>query len=81
MNQLHEIIAKTRKAQGLSQLQLAQAAGISRASLSLLERGAASDLGYRKIQRIAARLGLELRLLPQAAMPTLDDLLEENRRG
>lgn len=81
MNQLSQTIIQYRKAQGLSQTQLAQAAGISRASLSLLERGAATDLGFRKIERVAARLGLELRLQTKSAMPTLDDLLEENSRG
>ena len=73
-------IAERRKALKLSQAALARKAGVSRATLDALENGRAGELGFSKIARLLAALGLELKL--QAATshrPTLDELLEEDR--
>jgi len=73
-------IAERRKKLKLSQTALARRAGISRATLDALENGRAGELGFSKVTRLLAALGLELKL--QAAgphRPTLDELLQEDR--
>ena len=39
----------------------------------------AGELGYAKLSRILAVLGLEFALREASPRPTLDDLMEENR--
>jgi transcriptional regulator with XRE-family HTH domain len=73
-------IAESRKNLKLSQAALASTAGVSRATLEALENGRSGELGFTKLTKILAVLGLELKL--QAASsnrPTLDELLEEDR--
>jgi len=72
-------VAEQRKKQKLSQTELARKAGISRATLDALENGRAGELGFAKLVKLLAALGLELKL--QAATshrPTLDELLQED---
>jgi transcriptional regulator with XRE-family HTH domain len=72
-------IVAARKLRKLSQSQVAQLAGISLRTMNLLENGRATDLGYSKLTRILAAVGLELRLGPlESRRPTLDDLLRED---
>ncbi len=72
-------LAAARKTGRLSQSELAQRAGVSRPTIALVENGRASELGYSKLARILAVVGLELKLQPIAPeRPTLDDLLEES---
>ena len=73
-------IAEQRKKLKLSQTVLAREAGISRATIDALENGRAGELGFTKLTKLLATVGLELKL--QAASshrPTLDELLEEDR--
>jgi transcriptional regulator with XRE-family HTH domain len=73
-------IAKRRKKLKLSQAELGRKAGVSRATIDALENGRAGELGFAKLTKLLAALGLELNL--QAASshrPTLDELLEEDR--
>jgi transcriptional regulator with XRE-family HTH domain len=73
-------IAEHRKKLKLTQTELALKVGVSRATLDALENGRAGELGFAKITKLLAALGLELKL--QAARshrPTLDELLQENR--
>jgi HTH-type transcriptional regulator / antitoxin HipB len=73
-------IALRRKALGLSQLELAIRARVSRATLQALESGRIGELGFSKVSNILIALGLELRIHEASARrPTLDELLEENR--
>jgi transcriptional regulator with XRE-family HTH domain len=75
----HEI-ARHRKKLKLSQAELAQKAGISRATLEALENGRTGELGYLKLAKLLAALGLELKLQPAGSQrPTLDELLQEDR--
>jgi HTH-type transcriptional regulator / antitoxin HipB len=77
---LGEEIAKRRKSLKLSQAALAGKAVISRATLDALENGRERELGFSKITRLLAALGLDLILQPaRAHRPTLDELLEEFR--
>jgi transcriptional regulator with XRE-family HTH domain len=73
-------IATRRKKLKISQSALAQAAGISRATLGALENGRSGELGFSKVAKILAALGLELKVSEaQPRRPTLDELLEEDR--
>jgi len=73
-------VAERRKALKLSQMALARRAGISRATLDALENGRAGEIGFSKLTKVLAVLGLELKLLAAGSeRPTLDELLEEDR--
>lgn len=72
-------IAQRRKALGLSQAQLAQAAATSLRTINALENGRAHEIGFHKLTRILAALGLELRLQEaNNQRPTLEDLRNES---
>jgi transcriptional regulator with XRE-family HTH domain len=61
--QLAEIgtaVRHRREALGLSQQALARLAGLSRATINQLERGALTDLGVAKLVRVLGLLGLDL---------------------
>ena len=73
-------IAKQRKGLKLSQAELSHKAGISRATLDALENGRAGELGFSKLTRLLAVLGLELALQKASSeRPTLDELMQEDR--
>lgn len=72
-------IASARKEKQLNQMELARKAGVSRSTIDLLENGRAREIGYSKLIRILAAVGLELRLQAMTSeRPTLDDLLKES---
>jgi len=73
-------IAARRKTVKVSQATLARRARVSRATLDALENGRAGELGFSKVTRLLAALGLELTLQPASSQrPTLDQLLQEDR--
>ena len=74
-----EEIAKRRKTAGLSQIELAKRALVSRSTLESLENGRIGELGYAKINRILMALGLEFKMQEMnLSRPTLDELMIEN---
>ena len=81
LNSVGGQIAERRKALKLSQSALARKAGVSRATLDALENGRAGELGFAKIARLLAALGLELKLTAAVGSqrPTLDELMQEDR--
>lgn len=64
IQELGAAIRRARNARGLTQQQLAAAAGLSRNTLNRLENGLFPDLGVKKAQAILEELGLELTLKP-----------------
>jgi len=77
-NYIGREIASRRKAARWTQAELAQKASISRPTLDALENGRTSELGFAKIIRVLAALGLDLKLQEaNQQRPTLDDLLNE----
>jgi transcriptional regulator with XRE-family HTH domain len=73
-------IAERRKKLRLTQAELARKAGISRATLDALENARIGELGFSKLAKLLAALGLELKLEPAGSRrPTLEELLEEDR--
>ena len=80
LTSLGDQIALRRKTLKLSQSELASQASISRATLDALENGRAGEMGFSKVTRLLAALGLELTLQPASAQrPTLDELMQEDR--
>jgi transcriptional regulator with XRE-family HTH domain len=75
-----EEIAAQRKRLKLSQAELSRKAGISRATLDALENGRAGELGFSKVAKLLAALGLGLTLQTAGShRPTLDELMQEDR--
>ena len=73
-------IADRRKWLKLSQTELSRRAGLSRATLDALENGRAGELGFSKVTKLLAALGLELTLQTASSQrPTLDQLMQEDR--
>ena len=73
-------IAEWRKTLKLSQAALAKKAGVSRATLDALENARAGELGFSKVTRLLAALGLELTVQAASSRrPTLDELMQEDR--
>ncbi len=60
LQELGYTIRRARLARGLTQADLARAAGISRTTMNQLENGLFPDIGMRKAQAILDQLGLEL---------------------
>ena len=74
LSQLGQQIKTLRKQKGLSQLQLAEMAGLDRTTLGMLERNDYGDIGIRKVQRVLDLLGKKL-ILANSGLPTLDELV------
>lgn len=62
--ELGYFIRKARLARGITQDELATAAGLSRTTMNQLENGVFPDLGMNKAQAVLDQLGLELRVEP-----------------
>jgi transcriptional regulator with XRE-family HTH domain len=78
LNSLGEQISATRKKLGMSQIELARKASISRATLDALENGRSGEMGFSKITRLLSALGLSLNLQEAGThRPTLDELMNE----
>ena len=72
-------IRDTRRDSKLTQAALASQLGMSRATISGIERGTVPDIGVRKLMRVCDALGLELRAQSQQKRPSLGDLQRELR--
>lgn len=70
-------IRTQRKSRKLSQGKVAKDLGMSRSTISQIESGTVPEIGVRKLMRILDYLGLELRVRPSGAPPTLDELREQ----
>lgn len=71
-----EKIKTERKRRKLTQKQIADALGMSHATISQIEAGIVQDIGIRKLTRILEYLGLEISIRMAGAPPTLDELRE-----
>ena len=71
-------LAEARKSANLSQTELAARSHVSRATIDALENGRSGDIGFSKLNRILAVVGLALDLRTHLdRRPTLDELLTE----
>ena len=70
-----EAVKKARRDLKISRQDLAERAGVSRARLEHLENGRGGDFGVKKLVRVMACVGLDLRMTTlNQNRPTLDDL-------
>jgi transcriptional regulator with XRE-family HTH domain len=72
-------LREARKAQHLSQGELAGSLGMSRATISAIENGTVGEIGVRKLMALATMLDLELLIDTRRGRPTLQQLREERR--
>lgn len=72
-------LREARQSANLSQTELAQNLGMSRATVSALETGRCAELGFSKVAALLELVGLELKVAPRTSRPTLDDLRAERR--
>lgn len=78
MGELGYLIKSLRKAAGLSQSELAQRHGMSRATISGIENNTIPEVGIRKVEAILEGLGYELTAAPKRRRKTLDELQTVN---
>jgi len=78
MDEIGALVRHTRKQRKLSQAQLGQLLGMSRATISGIETGKVVEVGIRKMMALCASLGLELSVGPRRQYPTLQELRREN---
>lgn len=58
----------------ISQQYMADAIGVSRATINALETGRAGDVGVRKVLKILDYLGYEIHIKEKGRFPTLEEL-------
>ncbi len=73
------LLKSARRAFKLSQAELAQPLGMSRATISALESGRCEEIGFQKLAALLESVGLEVTIAPRKGRPTLDDLRAERR--
>ncbi|MDY0191623.1 MAG: helix-turn-helix transcriptional regulator [Desulfuromonas sp.] len=67
-----------RKRRKISQTTMSRDLGMSQSTISQIETGVVQEIGIRKLIRIMEYLGLELRVRPAGAPPTLEELREDD---
>ena len=77
LQEIGATIAAVRKQHSMSQTELADYTGLSRAFISNLERGIAGDVGIKRIMRILDIFRMEITLRENSGPPTLDDFARE----
>ncbi len=77
--QIGVLFKEARKRARRTQLELAQALGMSRATLSALEGGRCEEIGVRKLTVLLESVGLDLSVRPRKPRPTIDDIRAERR--
>lgn len=75
MSEVGQAIRQARIQRGLTQRQLAGAAGVSRYTIIKLEKESAGDIQYKTLAAILDALGLELTVTerPVSGLPVLGD--------
>ncbi|MFY0729459.1 helix-turn-helix domain-containing protein [Pseudomonas sp. NFX15] len=82
MENLGELIRTLRKQRKLSQQDVAQQYGMSRATISGIENNTISEIGLRKVEAILNGFGYELTAVPRPSQrPTLDTLKKADFHG
>ena len=75
-----QLLKTARRKARLTQAELADPLGMSRATISSLESGRCEEIGITKLGALLDRVGLELTVVERRARPTIDDLRAERRR-
>jgi transcriptional regulator with XRE-family HTH domain len=77
--ELGPFLREARRKANLSQAQLAQPLGMSRATISAIESGRCEEIGFAKLAALLELVGLEVVVTPRKGRPTIDDLRAERR--
>lgn len=77
MTEIGNAIKAARKRKKLSQEQLGDKLGMSRATISGIETGRIFEIGIRKVMAVCGSLGLELSVGECRPYPTLQELRQE----
>lgn len=72
------MVRSARLARNMTQLQLAAAAGLSRATISALESGKIQELGFTRINTLSRLLGMELKLRTLASAEAMPEIALES---
>ncbi|MNT42540.1 helix-turn-helix protein [compost metagenome] len=66
---------------GVSQAELARRAGVARTTLARMETVARGDMSVSALVRLLDAAGYDVKAVRRGHARTLDDILEEQRRG
>ncbi|RQS65525.1 XRE family transcriptional regulator [Burkholderia sp. Bp8963] len=80
LSDIGEMLRETRRAEGLSQKELAERAGIARTTLTRMETLARGDMSVSALVRLLEAAGYDLRPVKRGHGRTLDDVLAEQRK-
>ena len=79
LTELGPLLRAARREANLSQAELAQPLGMSRATISAIESGRCEEIGFAKLAALLELVGLEVVVTPRKGRPTVDDLRAERR--
>ena len=78
--ELGQAIAQLRRAQGLTQRELAARVGLGTSTLARFETGGVAEFGSQKLLRLLDALGHEMAFVPVNRSFTLDEALAQRQR-
>lgn len=81
LSDVAEMLRNARREAGLSQTELAGRAGVARTTVARMETLAKGDMSVSALVRLLEAAGFELKLVKAGHQRTLEDILEEQRRG
>jgi len=81
LSDIGPVLKEARKRAGLSQQELAEPLGMSRATISALESVRCHEIGFNKLSAVLDALGLEFTVTPRRKRPTVDELRAEHRQS
>nr|WP_314629523.1 helix-turn-helix transcriptional regulator [uncultured Noviherbaspirillum sp.] len=79
MSEIGMAIRHARKGAKLTQQQLGELLGMSRATISGIETGRIAEVGIRKMAALCSALDLEITVGKRRPYPTLQELRQEQR--
>ena len=74
VQELGETLALLRKQKHISQAEMANDLGMSRATISAFENGKSGDIGVRKVFQMLDYLGYEMTFKPKSRFPSFEEL-------
>lgn len=80
LTEIGQLLKAARQKAGLTQAELADPLGMSRATISAIEGGRCNEIGITKLAALLDLLGLDLTVSERRTRPTIDDLRAERRR-
>lgn len=76
-----ELLKRVRLEAGLSQVELANRAGVARTTVARMETLARGDMSVSALVRLLDAAGYDLKAVKHGHIRTLDDILAEQRLG